>query len=201
MTTTFSRALSRIALVAGTVLALGLPAASLAQDNEFAAPLTELANGKLREIAQNEVIVAAVSAQNAISAAYDQAKIDQLDGQWRAEVGGASKPLIDATLGTDASKWLAQVQEESGGLFTEIFVMDAKGLNTAQSTVTSDYWQGDEDKFGLSFGAGADAVHLGEIEQDESTQTFQSQVSITVTDPATGAPIGAITAGVDLSKL
>jgi len=124
-----------------------------------------------------------------------------LDSQWRAEVGGASKPLIDATLATDASKWLAAVQEESAGLFTEVFVMDAKGLNVAQSTVTSDYWQGDEDKFSLSFGAGADAVHLGEIEQDESTQTFQSQVSITVTDPATGAPIGAITAGVDLSKL
>jgi hypothetical protein len=199
MTTPFSRALGRIAL-AGTVLCLGLPATSLAQDNEFAAPLTELANGKLREIAQAETIVAAVSAQNATTASYDQAKVDQLDSQWRAEVGGAAKPLIDATLATEASKWLAQMQEESGGIFTEIFVMDAKGLNVAQSTVTSDYWQGDEDKFTASFGGGAAAVHLGEIEQDESTQTFQSQVSITITD-ASGAPIGAITAGVDLSTL
>jgi hypothetical protein len=135
-----------------------------------------------------------------MSAGYDQAKVDQLDSQWRAEVGGAAKPLIDATLSSEASKWLAQMQEESGGLLTEIFVMDAKGLNVAQSTVTSDYWQGDEDKFTASFGAGATAVHLGEIEQDESTQTFQSQVSITITDAA-GAPIGAITAGVDLSVL
>jgi hypothetical protein len=200
MTTTFSRALGRIALAAGTVLCLGLPAASLAQDNEFAAPLTELANGKLREVAQHETIVAAITAQNAVSAGYDQAKVDQLDSQWRAEVGGAAKPLIDATLANEASRWLAKVQEESGGLLTEIFVMDAKGLNVAQSTVTSDYWQGDEDKFTASFGAGATAVHLGEIEQDESTQTFQSQVSITITDAA-GAPIGAITAGVDLSVL
>jgi hypothetical protein len=79
--------------------------------------------------------------------------------------------------------------------------MDAKGLNVAQSTVTSDYWQGDEDKFSMSFGAGADAIHLGEIEQDESTQAFQSQVSITIVDPQTGAPIGAVTAGVDLSMI
>jgi hypothetical protein len=93
------------------------------------------------------------------------------------------------------------MQEESGGLFTEIFAMDAKGLNAAQSVVTSDYWQGDEAKFSESFGIGPDAVHLGEIEQDESTQTFQSQVSITITDPATGAPIGAITAGIDLASL
>lgn len=200
MTTNFSRALGRIAFAAGTVLCFSLPAVSLAQEGEFAAPLTELANGKLREIAQDETIVAAVAAQNAVSAAYDQAKVEQLDSQWRAEVGGASKPLIDATLATEASKWLAKVQEESGGLLTEIFVMDAKGLNVAQSTVTSDYWQGDEDKFTASFGAGAAAVYLGEIEQDESTQTFQSQVSITITDAA-GAPIGAITAGVDLSVL
>jgi len=200
MTTILSRVLGRIALVAGTVLTLGLPTAQ-AQEHEFAAPLTELANGKLREIAQNQTIIAAINAQNAVSGAYDQAKIDALDGQWRAEVGGASTPLIDATLATEASKWLLQMQEESAGLFTEIFVMDAKGLNVAQSSVTSDYWQGDEDKFSMSFGVGADAMLLGEVEQDESTQTFQSQVSITINDPATGAPIGAITAGVDLSKI
>jgi hypothetical protein len=191
-----NRALGRIAL-AGLILAT--PA--LAQDHEFAGPLTELATGRLQEIVQNATIVDAVKAQNDMTAGYDQAKIDELDTQWRAEVGAGSKPLIDATLGTDASAYLAQVQAESGGLFTEIFVMDAKGLNVAQSTVTSDYWQGDEDKFSMSFGAGADAIHLGEIEQDESTQAFQSQVSITIVDPQTGAPIGAVTAGVDLSMI
>jgi hypothetical protein len=200
--TTFrlARAMGRIALAAGTVATLALTSA-IAEDNEFAGPLTDLGGGVLRDIASNPLLIAAVSAQNATSSAYDQAKIDSLDQQWRAEVSAADKPLIDATLATEASKWLVQAQEQSGGVFTEIFVMDAKGLNVAQSTVTSDYWQGDEDKFTLSFGAGAEAIHLGEIEQDESTQTFQSQVSIAIVDPATGAPIGAITAGVDLSML
>jgi hypothetical protein len=174
---------------------------SLAAENEFAEPLTALAEGQLREIAQNPVLVAAIVAQNQATAAYDQAKIDELDTQWRAEVDAASKPLIDATLTSEASKYLVDVQAQSSGLFTEIFATDAKGLNAAQSTVTSDYWQGDEDKFTQSFGAGADAVALGEVEQDESTQTFQSQVSIAINDPATGAPIGSITVGVDLSLL
>ena len=196
-TTSFVRTLGRIALATS----LSIPcAAAIAQDNEFAAPLTELANVKLREIAGNPAIIAAVAAQNAVTAGYDQAKIDALDQQWRAEVSAAAKPLIDATLANEASKWLVGVQAEAGGLFTEIFVMDAKGLNVAQSTVTSDYWQGDEDKFTASFGAGVGAVHLGEIEQDESTQAFQSQVSITLVDAA-GAPIGALTAGIDLSMI
>jgi hypothetical protein len=197
MSIDFARGLGRIALVAGCLACT--PA--LAADNEFAPQLTGLGTTTLRDIAESPVVVAAINAQNAITGSYDQARIDGLDEQWRAEVSAASKPLIEATLDTDASKWLQQAQEGSGGLFTEIFVMDAKGLNVAQSTITSDYWQGDEDKFTASYGAGAEAVHLGEIEQDESTQTFQSQVSITVVDPATGAPIGAITAGVDLSML
>lgn len=197
---TFAGALRGLVLAA-TAVTLSLPAAAVAQEHEFAAPLTEIANGVLAEIAGNPVIIATIKAQNEQSAAYDQGKIDQLDSQWRAEVGAASKPLIDATLASDASGALVQAQEQSGGLITEIFVMDAKGLNVAQSTVTSDYWQGDEDKFTLSFGAGPGAVNFGEIEQDESTQTFQSQVSVTIVDPADGTPIGAVTAGVDLSMI
>ncbi|MEO5804897.1 hypothetical protein [Devosia sp.] len=182
------------------VLAAGLTAPAMAAD-DYTGPLTELANSKIKEIAQNPVLVAAIIAQNAVTASYDQAKIDELDKQWRAEVDADAKPLIDATMGTEASAYLKKAQDDSAGMFTEIFAMDAKGLNVAQSTVTSDYWQGDEDKFTKSFGAGAAGLHLGEVEQDESTQTFQSQVSVTITDPTSGAPIGAITVGVDLSTL
>lgn len=184
----------------GLVAALMLGGIAIAQDNEFAEPLTALAQGEIKQIAADPVLVAAIEAQNAVSGGYDQAKIDALDQQWRAEVDAAAKPLIDATLANAASAYLAKVQEESGGKYTEIFATDAKGLNVAQSTVTSDYWQGDEDKFTQTYPVGADAVFLGEVEEDESTQTFQSQVSITVVD-ASGAPIGSITFGVDLSTL
>lgn len=190
---------SGVAVLALAAL-LSMGVAPQAQD-EFTAPLTALATGEIAAFASNPILIEAINAQNALSASYDQAKIDALDTQWRAEVGVASKPLIDATLSNAASQYLAGVQAESLGKYTEIFAMDAKGLNVAQSTLTSDYWQGDEDKFSASFGAGAGAVHLGEVEQDESTQVFQSQVSVPITDPATGALIGAITVGVDVSML
>jgi len=188
-------------LAAAISIALLAPSFALAADNEFTAPLTALAKGQLREIAQNPALVDAIKAQNATTSSYDQAKIDALDKQWRAEVDAADKPLINATLGTDASKYLAGAMDKTAGLITEIFATDAKGLNVAQATMTSDYWQGDEDKFTKSFGVGADAIEIGDVEQDESTQTYQSQVSITITDPATGAPIGSITAGIDVGKL
>lgn len=191
----------RSGLAALVIGASALAVVAVQAQDEFTAPLTELAKGEIAAFASDPALIDAIIAQNAVTSAYDQAKIDALDAQWRAEVGAASKPLIDATLGNGASQYLAGVQADSAGKYTEIFAMDAKGLNVAQSTLTSDYWQGDEDKFTQSFGAGADAVHIGEIEQDESTQIFQSQVSVPITDPATGAVIGAITVGVDVSML
>jgi hypothetical protein len=188
-----------LALNATAIVLIGANTAS-AQDNEYADRLKALGEAQIRTAAQNPQVIAAIEAQNKVTAAYDAGKIDALDKQWRAEVDAASHPLIDATLGNAASTYLSQVQAEAEGLFTEIFVMDAQGLNVAQSTVTSDYWQGDEDKFTESFGKGPSAVHIGEIEEDESTQTFQSQVSLPILDAA-GVPIGAITVGVDLSIL
>ena len=75
----------------------------------------------------------------------------------------------------------------------------ARGLNVAASAVTSDYWQGDEAKWQETFLAGPGASHVSEIEEDESTQTFQVQVSLPVVDG--GSPIGAITLGVDIERL
>lgn len=186
--------------VAGVVALVTLAVFPVAAD-EYTQPLTDLAKGRIAEIAANPEVIAAVTAQNAITSSYDQVKIDELDKQWRAEVDAEAKPLIDATLNNAASKYLATAQDESAGLFTEVFVTDARGLNVAQSTITSDYWQGDEEKYTESFAKGADAIYIGEVEQDESTQAFQSQVSITITDPESGAPIGSLTIGIDLSQI
>jgi hypothetical protein len=44
------------------------------------------------------------------------------------------------------------------------------------------------------------AIFVDEAEKDESTQMLQSQVSMTIADE-TGAPIGAITVGINLNAL
>ncbi|MEM8755288.1 MAG: hypothetical protein AAGF90_20180, partial [Pseudomonadota bacterium] len=75
----------------------------------------------------------------------------------------------------------------------------AKGLNVGQSAKTSDYWQGDEAKWRETYLVGPDAIHVSDVEEDESTQTFQIQVSLPIVDG--GAPIGAVTVGVDVEHL
>jgi hypothetical protein len=169
--------------------------------NDFMDELKALASGKIAEIAGSSEVIAAVKAQNTETAGYDQAKIDELDKTWRAEADATDQPMIDAVLENDLSAYLADVQDGSGGLFTEIFVMDAKGLNVGQSDVTSDYWQGDEAKWKETFLVGKGAVHVSELEEDESTQMVQSQVSVSVTDPDSGETIGAVTFGVNVGNL
>ncbi|MFZ2620853.1 MAG: hypothetical protein WAX89_08290 [Alphaproteobacteria bacterium] len=140
-------------------------------------------------------IIAAIKAQNAAHAGLDDAGIKAKDDAWRAETQAAAKPMIDAVLANATSTALKAVKDGSAGMYTEIFIMDNKGLNVGQSDVTSDYWQGDEDKFSKSFGAGADGVFMDEVEFDESAQVFNTQVSVAIKDE-TGAAIGAVTVGV-----
>ncbi len=172
-----------------------------ASANEFEAELMTLAKGKIAEIAEAGNVISAVKAQNIETASFDQSKIDAMDKTWRAETDASDQPMIDRVLDSPLSAFLADAQDASDGLFTEIFVMDARGLNVGQSDVTSDYWQGDEAKWKKTYGAGAGAVHISELEEDDSTQTLQSQVSVTVVDPSNGNVIGAVTFGVNVEKL
>lgn len=181
--------------------AVGLAAGPAWAGDEFAEPLRDLAEGELAAWVADLDLVAAVRAQNAAHRSLSQADIDGLDETWRAEVGSKPAPLIERVLGHPGSLELRARKEASAGLVTEVFVMDSRGLNVVQSDVTSDYWQGDEAKWQETYGAGPGALHISEVEYDESTQTYQSQVSMTVTDPATGEPIGAVTFGIDVGLL
>lgn len=181
-------------------LTLFVAPVAFAEEAAHIQPVKDYIDANVKSWVSDPAIIAAIKAQNVANAALSQADIDALDQKWRAEVESDAHPMIDGVLANVVSVLLSGKQESSGGAISEVFVMDAKGLNVGQSSVTSDYWQGDEDKFQKSFGAGADAVFVDEAEKDESTQALQSQASMTIVDEA-GKPIGAITIGINLDKL
>lgn len=181
-------------------LALSIPmivAASIAGAVDAPPAMKSFVETDVMTWAQSEQVITAIAAQNAQTAGSSAAQIEAWDTQWRAEVGQDAQPLISDVMGRPLSAFLAEQVAASGGRITEIFVMDALGLNVAASDVTSDYWQGDEDKYSKSYGAGAGAVFVDEVEFDESSQTYQGQVSMALTDPATGEVIGAMTVGLN----
>lgn len=169
--------------------------------NDFVPAMEAFLNSEIRDWSQSSEIVTAIASQNAANGALDQASIDNMDATWRAEIGAATTPTIDAVLQNAAADFLRSQVEASGGRITEVFIMDQNGLNVAASGVTSDMWQGDEEKFTETYSLGAEAIHYSDVELDESTQRYQAQISMTIIDPATGEPIGAITIGVDAESL
>lgn len=143
----------------------------------------------------------AIIAANEVTGAYSQSDIDELDLMWRAQIGTGNTPTITPVLEHAVAGTLRDIVAQSGGAITEIILMDAQGLNVAVSGITSDMWQGDEAKHQQTYGVGPDALHLSEVELDESTQTYQGQISFPIADPASGAVIGAMTVGVNVTAL
>jgi hypothetical protein len=186
---------------AAAALCAAISTAALADDAEIKAKAKDYTEGQIAKWVADADVVAALNAANAASASYDQAKIDSLDKQWRAEVGAASHPLIDQVMASPASAKARSWCQGAGGVVTEVILMDDKGLNVGGCDVSSDYWQGDEPKYQNTFPKGPGAVFVDDVEQDSSTQKFQVQSSMTVVDPATGKPIGAVTVGLDAEGL
>lgn len=184
----------------GAMAMAALPAGQAMAD-EFTPLMRDFYESSVAEWAQSDVLVRAITEQNARTTGYTQAEIDALDQAWRAEVGAAETPTITPVLESAAAEFLRERVAASGGQITEVFIMDARGLNVAASDVTSDYWQGDEEKFSKTHGMGPEGFHISEIELDESTQRYQGQVSVTISDPVTGQPIGAMTIGIDAESL
>lgn len=189
--------MKRFLTLTAAAACLAAPAAA----DEFSDAIESFYNSEIVGWANAQVLIDAINAQNTVTGGYDLAQIEALDQTWRAEVGQPNTPTISPVLENAAAGFLREQVAAYGGQITEIFIMDAQGLNVAASDVTSDYWQGDEAKHSETYANGAEGFHISDIELDESTQRYQGQVSFTLVDPTSGAPIGAMTVGIDADSL
>jgi hypothetical protein len=142
-------------------------------------------------------VIAAVQEQNAANAGITPDQIEALDRQWRAErkVNGGS--LSNAKMFNPTSQFLKGFKTAANGPVVEIFIMDNKGLNVAQTDPTSDYMQGDEDKWQKTFSAGPWATFIDKPEEADGKKTVQVSTTLMDNDVA----IGAMTVSLDLDKV
>ena len=153
------------------------------------------------ELMQDPVVVRSINTQNVFNEALELSAIEELDQQWRQEREQGGGALIERVLENSLSEYLQLIKEISEGMVTEIIVMDNQGLNVGVSDITSDYWQGDEDKWQRTFALGEGAVFVDEIELDESTQIVQTQASVAIINPFDNQVIGAVTFGLNAELL
>ena len=181
------------------VAGLAMPGAPIA--NEFESELRDLFEQKLHPWLQSPILIEAINRQNADNIGLTSADIDAMDKDWRSQVRNGGGPLIDRLIKREASTYLSNKKNEAGDLVTEVIIMDNRGLNVAISDITSDYMQGDEAKWKKTFGQGAGHVFVDEVEFDDSSESFQCQVSATIVDPDSGQAIGAVTFGINVENL
>lgn len=191
----------RPAIAAALFAIASVPAAAEPAKPDTARLITPEVIADIRSFIDTEVVKLSILTQNKRHAAMDQGKIDALDEQWKTERESAEKPLISATLSNPLSTYLARIQGRSLGLYAEIFVMDKNGLNVGQSSITSDFWQGDEAKFQKTHDVGVDAMFIDEPEWDADNGIWRGQVSLAIADEAKSSAIGAATVEINLTEL
>ncbi len=177
-------------LVAGTQ--------SSAQAGGHEAKISKYIDQNVRSWLASEELQRAVYQQNLDHKGLTAADISVLDSRWRAEklVGGGS--LMSSKMSGELAAFLRGIKATAGGVITEIFVMDNKGLNVAQTDPTGDYMQGDEAKWQQTFGVGANAILIDEVEEDGGLNI--SQVSLTIARN-NGFKLGAVTIGINVDAL
>jgi hypothetical protein len=187
----------RFALLSAFMIpALVLPA----EASDLDAQARHLIDTQIQSWLSEPMLIKAIKTQNERHAGLTQAEIDRLDNDWKADPS-LDNPLVADIMNRPESAFLKRIQNDSQGLYADIFVMDNKGLNVAQSEVTSDYWQGDEAKWQETYPKGPSAIHIADPEFDESTQVFAVQISLPMVDPADGSVIGAVTISVDAEQM
>ncbi|MDQ6978767.1 MAG: hypothetical protein Q9M09_01170 [Mariprofundaceae bacterium] len=142
----------------------------------------------LQKWVKDERIIQAVKAHNKqnLSLAY----IKELDQAW---INGEAQELVMAVQQNDTALYLKKRVENNKRLYVEAFLCDEQGAVVAEYPKTSDYWQGDEDKFIESFNNGHGKNRIGALKFDESTKTYSVQISIPVIDE--GKTIGVLIVG------
>lgn len=192
--------------IAGCAMAalcgIGLSSASAqAADKAMETAIHKAVSPEAQPWLSDQTIVGAVKAQDAKHAGITQAKIDEMDNQWKAAAKAKSaNPAFETIASSATSKHLKEIVAKSKGQIVEILLMDDHGLNVAQTDGTSDYWQGDEPKWQKVF-TGGSTVYMTEPEKGDDGKTMVSEVSVPVTDPATRKTIGVAMIVLDTNKL
>jgi hypothetical protein len=182
-----------VALIGSSILS---PIAVAANSHE--AKINRYIDSNIRNWVSSDELLLAVDQQNIDHFNISSSEINRLDQRWRKEKLRGGGSLISSVMGNELSAFLRGIKAASGGVITEIFVMDNVGLNVGQTNGTGDLMQGDEAKWQKTYQVSANAVFIDAVEEEDGINI--SQVSLTVARP-NSARLGAITIGINVDAL
>ena len=145
---------------------------------------------RVKAWAASPLLIEAVMDQNRKNMSLEEIK--RIDSDWLA---GKADDLATALANNLVGRFLDEKINNNKFLYTEAFLCDNQGAVVGEYPKTSDYWQGDEDKFIQSYNNGKGRDYIGPLKFDESTQTYSVQVSVPVLHG--GKTIGVLVVGLN----
>jgi len=171
---------------------------SLSQESLSQSQIQDVIKDKISGVVKmgsHSLIVKAVMEQNAKSLSLDTIK--KTDDEWKATKD--LTPFKISLQKTPVGNFLKRKMELNKSIYSEAFLTDNQGANVTAFPATSDYWQGDESKWTESFNNGDGKVYIGDVELDESSGSYATQVSVPVNK--NGKTIGVLVIGIKLSYI
>jgi hypothetical protein len=177
-----------------TILALSLAALAGSKLDPALQAQVEARLPIARAWASDPVVVEAVKEANRSARTLNE--IERIDIEWQGATGVS--PFMRTLIDHPAAVRLRELRAEHREL-QEAFVTDRLGANVAMTNKTSDFYQGDEEKFREAFAEGKGGTHIGKLALDESIQSYSIPVAVPVMDH--GSAIGVLVVTVNVEKL
>ncbi|MBB3134198.1 hypothetical protein FHS26_001914 [Rhizobium pisi] len=155
---------------------------------------------RVRQMVKTPLVLNAIAEQNVEFGNVSEMDMRVLDETYRSEVIQHHLQMVKLLLDKSVSHYLKAMQDASQGAIVEFFVTDSHGLNVGQSAITTDYWQGDEEKYLKTFANGSREIFIDRAERNESTQMLETQASFVVMD-GQDRPIGVATVTIAVDAL
>ena len=149
----------------------------------------------IKELAESPLLIREVEKQNRLKKTMNS--ILQTDRMWHKL--DISHPIKKQMYASKTGTFLKGLVEFENSIYSEIFLTDNQGANITSWPITSDYWQGDEEKWSKVFNQSNTDVFVGELEFDESSHTNAVQISVPVLKNK--KIIGVLIAGIKLTYL
>ncbi|OGR27624.1 MAG: hypothetical protein A2277_13215 [Desulfobacterales bacterium RIFOXYA12_FULL_46_15] len=151
-----------------------------AQTSKRMDSIIRLHSEKIQKWVTAPEIVNSVKQQNELN--MPLAEIKEIDQKWISGINNDfALSLQENTAGCFLKDKLL-ANRIASDLYVESFLCDQNGAVVGEYPKTTDYWQGDEDKFIKSYNDGAGRLFIGPLIFDDSTRTYSVQISIPVKD-------------------
>ena len=166
---------------------------------DYTQDLEDFITAELKPWINSDIVLDNLRLQNEASVDISESNLMVMDNNWRSEFRKVNQPLIGQVLNSELSAFLKKKLEEGQGVYTQIAIINNKGLNIAQTVVSDHYWNIGQPRWDKTFRQGSYATYISDLYYSDETSKFQVEISFMII--ADDQPVGILAAGIDVEQL